>query len=178
MSAMTVSSRLSDDDADQAPSRTCSSLVEAKDVVDEHNEEQAEDGRILLLTLGFIVLGLMLIAVVASATAVHLSQRRLAHLAEELALDAADSGNYLIGNLALTNADVTDSVTAHLATHPRPQDLPPDVVVVHAETPDGSTATVHLRATCHPPLLAWFTTRFDAGITVTASASARAIVHN
>src|SRR4051794_40876633 len=50
-----------------------------------------DEGTIMLLTLGFTVIALMLVLVVAAATQVHLQRMRLTHVADEVALDAADS---------------------------------------------------------------------------------------
>ena len=134
-----------------------------------------EAGRVVLLVLCFVVLGMALIAMVASATSVHLAHLRLTHLAEELALDAASCGNYLVGNLILTDADVEEAVTSHLAAL-RLRAAGANAVVVHAGTSDGRTATVTLRTDYVPPLLAWFSRAAPAGVTLTATASSRALV--
>lgn len=140
---------------------------------------EPESGRILLFTLGLVVVGLMLVAMVASATAVHLDNKRLYNLADLLAANAADaaSPNRHLGNrdggLVLSDADVARAVSDELAAYPFPEDLPTDLQVVDASTPDGRTAQVTLTARSHPPLLAWFTTTVGDGFALTATSAAR-----
>ena len=145
-----------------------------------------EQGRILLLTLGFVVVGLMLVGMIASATAVHLDHKRLYNLADLLAASAADAtppGQHLIAGppgtsgdgLALTDSEVARAVTDELRTYPFPDQLPSDLRVVQADTPDGRTARVTLSSTSHPPLLAWFTRSVGSGFTVVAASTARAV---
>ncbi|WP_425954673.1 hypothetical protein [Xylanimonas sp. McL0601] len=145
-----------------------------------------EDGRILLLTLGFVVVGLMLVAMIASATAVHLDHKRLYNLADLLATSAADAtppGQHLVagapeaggGGLALTDADVARAVIDELEAYPFPDQLPRQLRVVEADSPDGRTARVTLSATSHPPLLAWFTRTVGHGYTIAATSTARAV---
>ncbi len=49
-----------------------------------------DDGQVTILVIGFVVVVLALIAVVVSATQVHLERTRLAALADLAALDAAE----------------------------------------------------------------------------------------
>ncbi|GAB2457889.1 pilus assembly protein TadG-related protein [Xylanimonas ulmi] len=140
-----------------------------------------DDGRILLLTLGLVVLGLMLVGMVVSATAVHLDHKRLYNLADLLAVSAADAarpGQRLLtadsAGLTLTSADVARQVAEDLAAHPFPEQLPDDLAVLRADSPDGRTARVTLTTTSHPPLLAWFTRTLGHGFDLTATSTARA----
>lgn len=139
-----------------------------------------ESGRIMLLSLGFVVLGLMLVGVIASAGAVHLDHKRLDNLADLLAASAAGapSGAALVadGGLLLTDADVASGLRDDLADYPFPTDLPADLRVAVADAPDGRSARVVLTATSHPPLVRWFTRRFGGGFALTATATARAVV--
>ncbi|PFG42555.1 hypothetical protein ATJ88_1217 [Isoptericola jiangsuensis] len=146
-----------------------------------------EDGRIMLLGIGFLAVGLMLIAMVSSVAAVHLDRKHLFDLADSLAVAGADSmspDDYYdqavtapdgTGTLTLTDATVAQAVREHLGL--QPAGTAPglrDVVVVDASTPDGRSATVTLAATSHPPLLRWFTDALGGGFSVTATATARA----
>jgi hypothetical protein len=144
-----------------------------------------ESGRIMLLTLGCVVLGLMIVAMVASATAVHLERKALYNLADVMALDAADgaaagaviggaTGNPATATLTLTDADVRDSVTAYLAAHPSAADGFDGLRVVGASAPGATSAQVTLAAVSHPPLVRWFTESFDAGIELSATSTAQA----
>lgn len=148
---------------------------------------ESEDGRIMLLTLGFLVMGLMLVATVSSVAAVHLDRKHLFDLADSLAVAGADSmleevyyGDDVVapdrtGTLTLSDVGVAEAVREHLAL--QPAGTAPGlrgVVVVDASTPDGRSATVTLAGTSHPPLLRWFTDVAGGGFTVTATATARA----
>ncbi len=139
----------------------------------------AESGRILLLSLGFAVIGLMLVGMIASAAAVHLDHKRLYNVADLLAASAADSTPLgsppsASGGLGLTDADVARTVTAELESYPFPGDLPEELRVVEASSPDGRSARVTVTARSHPPLLSWFTHAFGGGFALTATSTARA----
>ncbi|MCF4119813.1 hypothetical protein L1785_02365 [Antribacter sp. KLBMP9083] len=143
-----------------------------------------EDGRILLLTAAFTAFALMLVAVVASATAVHLDRKRVHDLADLLAADAAHAvapETFYDGPgappeegavLSLTDAGVRDAVGAYLDGHRVA--APDGLTVVEAGSPDGRSARVTLAAVSRPPLVGWFTDRFGGGVPVSATATARA----
>ena len=141
-----------------------------------------ESGRILLLSLGFTVIGLMIVAVVVAATAVHLDRKRLYNLADIAAVEAAQSlsteyfGSQSAppGDLAIAPRGVAaaaaDSVerNVQLGVGRLAQ-----VRVVQATTSDGVTAEVTLAAVTDPPLIGWFTREFTGGIGITATSRAR-----
>ncbi|MDO8151717.1 hypothetical protein [Isoptericola sp. b408] len=140
----------------------------------------------MLLTAGFVAVGLMLVGMVASAASVHLDRKHLFDLADSLAVAGADSmtretyyGEAMApdgsGVLTLTDDGVRTAVAEHLAVQPA-SSAPGlrGVRVQEAATPDGRSARVNLIATSHPPLIRWFTDAFGGGITVTATATARA----
>jgi len=140
-----------------------------------------EDGRIMLLTSAFVAFALMLTAVVASASAVHLDRKALYDVADLAAADAASAmspGSFYAGAgapadgapLTLSDADVRTAVEQYLAEHP--PTLP--VAVTGASSPDGRSARVTLAAVSRPPLLRWFSDAFGGGIAVSASSTARA----
>jgi uncharacterized membrane protein len=140
-----------------------------------------EDGRIMLLTSAFVAFALMLVAVVASASAVHLDRKALYDVADLAAADAASAmspGSFYAGAgapadgapLTLSDADVRTAVEQYLAEHP--PTLP--VAVTGASSPDGRSARVTLAAVSRPPLLRWFSDAFGGGIAVSASSTARA----
>jgi hypothetical protein len=140
-----------------------------------------ESGRIMLLTSAFVAFALMLVAVVASASAVHLDRKALYDVADLAAADAAsamspDAFYSGVGApadgapLTLSDADVRTAVEQYLAEHP--PGIP--LAVTGASSPDGRSARVSLATVSRPPLLRWFTDAFGGGITVTASSTARA----
>jgi len=148
--------------------------------------DDGESGRIMLLTAGCVAIGLMLVAMVASASDVHLDRKRLYDLADVLAVDAADAmppERFYAGEarrpteggvLTLTDADVERSVVDYLHAHPATLHGLDGLHVVDASSPDGRTARVRLVATAHPPLLRWLTDAFGGGFTIDAASSARA----
>jgi hypothetical protein len=140
-----------------------------------------ESGRIMLLTSAFVAFALMLVAVVASASAVHLDRKAVYDVADLAAADAASAMSpdaFYAGSgvpadgasLTLSDADVRAAVEQYLDEHP--PGIP--VAVTGASSPDGRSARVALTAVSRPPLLRWFTDGFGGGITVSASSTARA----
>ncbi|MEK8228451.1 pilus assembly protein TadG-related protein [Oerskovia sp. M15] len=110
----------------------------------------------MLLTSMFVAFALLLIAVVVSATGVHLDRKQLFDVADATALDAADSmtpdvfyrGGVVApvdgAALVLTDAEVEASVTAFLVAHPEMLTGLHDVTIIEAASPDGRTARVRL----------------------------------
>ncbi|WP_157257576.1 pilus assembly protein TadG-related protein [Oerskovia sp. Root918] len=140
----------------------------------------------MLLTSMFVAFALVLVAVVVSASEVHLDRKRLFDLADASALDAADAmpaEAVYQGGLAdpvegavlvLSDADVESSVRSFLVAHPATLAGLDDVTIVEASTPDGRTATVRLAARSRPVLVSWVTQLWSDGIIVRAESSARA----
>jgi len=146
---------------------------------------RGEEGQVMLLSLCFALICLLLVTVVASATSVHLERKRLAALADSLAIAAADELDLEAyyggeapepgedGKIFLTDESVAGAVAEHLAAWPergRPQGL----AVTRAETPDGRTAEVELVAFARPVLVTWVLAPWSDGIALSARASARA----
>ena len=142
-----------------------------------------DDGNISVLTLGFLVVAMVTLLVVAAATAVHVQRLRLVHLADEAAADAADSldvAQYYAGDAPLPTDDAAirlavsrmeEAVVAQLEA--RGAGHLEGVRLVSVTTPDGSTAVVSLSLTVHPlfplePLMP-----FADGIEIRATGSAR-----
>jgi uncharacterized membrane protein len=135
----------------------------------------------MLLTSAFVAFALMLVAVVASTSAVHLDRKALYDVADLAAADAASAMSHDAfyagagtpadgAPLTMSDADVRAAVERYLAEHP--PGIP--VAVAEASSPDGRSARVVLAAVSRPPLLRWFTDAFGGGITVSASSTARA----
>lgn len=139
----------------------------------------------MLLSLCFALVCLLLVTVVVSASSVHLERKRLASVADSLAVAAADEldlESYFGGDtpepgadgkIFLTDAGVSAAVTEHLAAWPQ-DGLPDGVVVERAWTTDGRTAEVRLRSVARPVLLTWVLAPWSDGIALHASSSARA----
>ena len=146
-----------------------------------------DDGQVTILVIGFVVVALALVAVVVSATQVHLERTRLAALADLAALDAAgqvsdaayfgpaDVGEVPSGGtLVASDADIAARVDAYLVGHPDAAARWTDLRVLAAGSPDGSTVRVRLGAVVRPAWTAWVLAPFTSGIAIAASSSARA----
>lgn len=113
-----------------------------------------EDGSVILLTLGYALLAIALILVSVCATDLYIAQKRLDALADAAALAGADGFTVVVEGNAV-RADLTDDGVRTEAEALLRQ-LPGDAVLVSAESPDGSSARVHLSAEWHPPLVSLF----------------------
>jgi len=142
-----------------------------------------DDGQIMILTIGFVVVALLLITVVASAAGVHLERKRLLALADLLALESADSvsdDRYYAPRadrepgLPLTDAAVRAGVDEYLRDNPEAAAQWDQLAVLSASTPDGTSARVHLGAVTHPVLLSWVLAAWQDGIALEAESTARA----
>ncbi len=148
-------------------------------------DAEDDEGTIMLLTLGFTVLALLLVLVVSAATHVHLQRMRLVHVADELALDAADAldiAAYYRGEVdlpegeavvPLAQAAVRSTAEDRVAAAASRANLPA-TQVVSATTEDGFSATVTVTTTVHPLFGLEALLPFAEGVTLTATSSARA----
>lgn len=137
-----------------------------------------DEGTIGILTLGFTVLALLVLFVVASATAVHVARLRLVHLADELAVDAADALNtpaYFTGQAGdspeLANQRMRDAVTRHVDT--RGTGSLEGVRLVDVATADDGSATVTVELVVYPLFGLEALMPFADGITLTATGQSR-----
>ena len=137
-----------------------------------------ETGSTLLLTIGYCVLGLAIILVVASATTLYLERKRLFTLADGAALAAAeawalDSVRVDEDRLALdlTDADAQRAAGEFLADAVTDLD---DVVLVSATSADGRSATVTLRSIWHAPIS---TDLVPVAVPIEVTVTARSVFH-
>ena len=140
-----------------------------------------DDGQVMLLALAFALLAILLVGVVASATAVHLERKRLLALADLAALEAADAldpARYyasppLDDAVTLTPDDVRSAVEEYLVNAPATADFD-ELEVVEATTEDGRTVVVTLRAVAGVPLVNVATAAWSDGVELVVTARARA----
>ncbi|WP_062204008.1 pilus assembly protein TadG-related protein [Demequina salsinemoris] len=142
-----------------------------------------DDGNVTILSLGLTVLVISLVLVVASATAVQLDRVRLLHLADELALDAADALDldaYYAGEIPGDDATVMlaedrmmEAAAGHLAEASGRQGVE-GARIAAVTSPDGSTAVVSVRLRVDPLFGVSALLPFSHGITLSAESSARA----
>lgn len=146
-----------------------------------------DDGQVLLLTLGFVVVALLLVLVVSAATAVHLDRKRLVALADVVALDAADAlanpgyfapgagqGDPDRGGIDLSDASVRAAAEAYLQENPEATAEFVEIRVLEATSPDGRSASVRLGAVVRVPVVGGVLSAWSSGIAVEAQSSARA----
>ncbi|MGN7947692.1 hypothetical protein ACTJKH_02995 [Microbacterium sp. 22215] len=115
---------------------------------------EADEGSVLLLTLGYGLLAVALIFVSVCATDLYISQKRLDALADAAALAGAD-GFTLVVEGGTARADLTDEGVRAQALA-LVADLPGEASLVSATAPDGLSARVTVSADWHPPLLSIF----------------------
>lgn len=143
-----------------------------------------DEGNITLLTLGWVVLTLLALLVMAAATQVHLDRMRLTSLADELALAAADeldAGMYYSASSVTATSDDTvtldgdamsAAVTDWLAADAR--EWAGEVAVVQVTSARDGTATVTIARRVLPLFDIDALASFSDGITLTAEGRARA----
>lgn len=151
-----------------------------------------DDGQVVLLVLGYTVLLLLLVGVLASATAVHLARSRLAGLADAAAVAAADrldrdryfdpstggarlGGGPLGGVVPLSRSGVRAAASDYLAAAPVPASLGRVTIAEPTGTPDGRTAEVTLTAVVDPPLPGPLLGLLAGGVPMSVTGRARAV---
>ena len=137
-----------------------------------------ERGSTLLLTIFYGVLGLALVLVVVSATSLYLERKRLFTLADGAALAAAESwrlddvrveGGELVFDLDAASVRASASDYLGDASHSlHALDL------VRADSADGRSATVTLRAVWHAPISSEF---LPVTVPIEVTADARSVFH-
>lgn len=142
-----------------------------------------DEGRVMILSLLYVVLALLLVTAVASATSVHLERKALLALADGAALAGAtalDEEAYYARTggekpLMLTDASVAAAVEQHVAASATRglEDLS-GLAITRAVAVDGRTAEVSLTAVARPPLITWVTAAWSDGIRLEVTSRARA----
>ncbi|MFC4138820.1 MULTISPECIES: pilus assembly protein TadG-related protein [unclassified Microbacterium] len=127
-----------------------------------------EDGSILPLILGYVLLAIAVIVVCVCATDMYIAQKRLDALADAAALAGSDGFSLnvegdgvraeLADDLILEQAEAIVSATA------------PEATLVSASSPDGVSARVTVAAAWHPPLFSPFV---PDGVPLRATATSR-----
>lgn len=134
----------------------------------------------MILSLLYVVLALLLVTAVASATSVHLERKALLALADGAALAGAtalDEEAYYTREggtepLTLTDASVAAAVEQHVAAS-APRDLE-GLAIARAVAVDARTTEVTLVAVARPPLITWVTAAWSDGIPLEVTSRARA----
>ena len=140
-----------------------------------------DDGRITLLTLGFGVVLVALIAVIVAASSIHLERKRLFVLADSAAVraaDALDEAMYYADDDSLDGGPLRQrSVREAVAEHLTQSQLASRFVGLRIAEPTGTedsrTAVVTLRATARPALVPWMLVPWSGGFEIRATSRGR-----
>ncbi|MGM1016765.1 MAG: hypothetical protein ACQEW8_04425 [Actinomycetota bacterium] len=127
-----------------------------------------EDGTILLLLLGYVLLSLAVILVCVCATDLYIAQKRLDALAESAALAGAD-GFALVFDDGVARAELSDAGVRAQAEEILVV-VGADAGLAAASTPDGVSARVTVVSAWHPPLFSLFV---PDGVPLEATATSR-----
>ncbi|WP_267275610.1 Tad domain-containing protein [Arthrobacter sp. CDRTa11] len=136
-----------------------------------------EDGQMIVLIIGYVLLALLVTTVVVGISSVYLEHKRLLSLADGASLAAADS--YKLGQVgteggvpsAVLNPERVRNVASEfVAKSPASQRFDDLLVAPATGSPDGSTAVVVLSAAVHPPVVNFLV---PDGIRIEATSTAR-----
>lgn len=127
-----------------------------------------DDGSILPLLLGYVVLALAVVFVCTCATDLYIAQKRLDSLADAAALAGAD-GFTLVVEGASVRAELTDD-GVHEQAAAIVGATSSGAQLVSASAPDGVSARVTVSAAWHPPLVSAFV---PDGVLLEATATSR-----
>ncbi|MEV8147179.1 hypothetical protein AB0O52_03400 [Arthrobacter sp. NPDC080073] len=140
-------------------------------------KSEGEDGHLMVLTIGYVVIALLLATVVAAASAIYIDHKKLLSVADGASVAAADS--YTLGQVdsgaetpsAVLNSDrvrsVAESYLSQYGAHSRFDQL---AVAGGTGSPDSATAEVVLSAVAHPPVVSLL---LPDGVPIEARSTAR-----
>lgn len=145
-------------------------------------DDDGESGQITLLSIGFGLLALTLVLVVAAASSLYLERKQLLALADGAAADAADAIDYELyygaaaaaEGLPLSTASVRGSVEEYLGSSAAARSFRGLSVGSGTGTTDGRTAQVVLSAVARPAVVPWVLVPWSDGFAITVTSSARA----
>jgi hypothetical protein len=148
---------------------------------------RADDGLILPLVIGYVMIALALVIVIVDITAVHLQRNRLYALADGAALTSANaidiqafyhqSGLELVGGVRpvpLTDQSVRASVREYLLKAAAGADLSEVAMAVPTGSPDPGTAQVTLTARARLPLFGAVIQNWWSGVPISVTVHAQA----
>ncbi len=137
----------------------------------------AESGELMVMIIGYVVLALLLVTVVAAVSSVYIGHKKLLSAADGAAVAAADSFT-LAGVAGSSGAPVTTlsgegvraATSSYLNRNSSYRQLPGLSIGEGTGTADGRTAQVTLTAVVHPLFINFL---IPDGIAVTATGTAR-----
>ena len=147
----------------------------------ERQEGTRDEGQILILILGYVIIAITLVIVAVDITAVHLARTQLLDAADAAALDAADAADApgcmrraCRAAYRCRTGTVRAAATTYLSTYAPPSRVDDVELTGRTGSPDGRTAVVELTARVKLPLLGPVVQAWSGGITVTVRSQARA----
>lgn len=127
-----------------------------------------QEGSILPLLLGYVVLAIAMIFVCVCATDLYIAQKRLDSLADAAALAGADGFTLVVDGDAvraeLTDEGVLEQAAAIVAA------IPLEATLTSSSAPDDVTARVTVAMAWHPPLFSPFV---PDGVALESTATSR-----
>ncbi|MDJ0356407.1 pilus assembly protein TadG-related protein [Paenarthrobacter sp. PH39-S1] len=137
----------------------------------------AESGELMVMIIGYVVLALLLVTVVAAVSSVYLGHKKLLSAADGAAVAAADSftlsgvaGNSGAPVTILSGDGVRAAASAYLNRNSSYRHISGLTLGGGTGTADGRTARVTLAAVVHPLFINFL---IPDGIAVTATSTAR-----
>ncbi|HLV03537.1 hypothetical protein [uncultured Georgenia sp.] len=145
-------------------------------------DDGGESGQIMLLSIGFGLLALALVLVVAAASSVYLERKQLLALADGAAADAADAIDYRLyyapdgelDGVPLSDESVRESVEVYLERSVATGSFERLSVGGDTGTEDGRTARVSLSAVARPAVVPWVLVPWADGFEIRVTSTARA----
>ncbi|MCU1532864.1 MAG: hypothetical protein JWO49_2435 [Arthrobacter sp.] len=140
-------------------------------------DERSDDGQIIVLIIGYVLLALLVATVVAAASSLYIEHKKLLSMADGASVAAADS--FTLAQLddtsgsptaILSSSGVRSAALAYLGRNNGFTRFRSLAVAPATGSPDGSTAFVVLSATVHPPVVNFLV---PDGIRIEASSTAR-----
>ncbi|WP_075204313.1 pilus assembly protein TadG-related protein [Haematomicrobium sanguinis] len=139
--------------------------------------EGRDEGRIMLLSIGYLLIAMLILTVVVAVTAVFLEHKRLLDVADRASSAAADSfgaqdvatrGGPYLGDAAVRRAAENYLTEVNAAAQ-----FSEFGILGTTGAPDATTARVSLRAVVHPPLVNFIV---PAGIEIEVESDSRIVL--
>lgn len=136
-----------------------------------------EDGQVMVLVIGYVLLALLVTTVVAAASSVYIEHKKLLSLADGASVAAADS--FTLGQLdgasgsptaVLSSGRVRGTAVDYLNRNGAFARVSGLTVTPATGSPDGATAVVVLSAAVHPPVVNFLV---PDGVRIEATSTAR-----
>lgn len=140
-------------------------------------QEHDAGGHIMVLLIGYVLLALLVVTVVAAVCSIYLGQKKLLSMADSAALAAADTFELTGGSTSsepgtlLTSHGVRAAALNYLASIPAPDSISNIEVDLATGAGDGRTAYVSITGVVHPMFINFLV---PDGVTITVTSTARA----